>query len=471
MDSKIKEAATEINKANYIRLISHYDADGISAAAIALSALTRLGKKIHLSTERQLKPNVIERLKKERPDLFIFTDLGSGQLEMLNELAESSENKIIVLDHHIPSSTKAHDNIIHINPCLVNKGENEISGAGVTYLLARELDPKNKTLSYLAVVGAIGDIQDENWVLNGMNKKLLEEATDEGILKKDRGLRLFGRTKRPIHKALEYSTDPYIPGITGDESAAVQFLSDLGINLKKGNEWRTLEDLSRDEMKKLATAIICERIMDKEPSPEEIFGNVYTLKLNEREFDVREMATTLNACGRMGMASLGILYALGTGNVYDRIEGIITGYKRMIAKYMTWIRENEGKIKKTQFAYYILAEDNIHENFIGTVTSICEKSIFNDRKVVFGLAFTDDGEIKVSARAPKEVIEKGLSLKELFKKIPEDYGYGGGHVAAGGAFIKRGKEKEFIDICEKYLKDVLGSSKVVEVKEASDGNA
>ncbi|MCD6478152.1 MAG: DHH family phosphoesterase [Candidatus Aenigmarchaeota archaeon] len=435
------------------------DADGISAASIALSALTRMRKKVHLSTEKQVKPELIERLKGEKTDIFLFTDLGSGYLDLLNELGESTHRKIIVADHHLPSpQNESYKNIIQINPYLIGRDENEISGAGVMYLLARELDEGNKDLSYLAIIGAIGDMQDNNgWEMKGMNAEILKESVEIGNLKKIRGIRLFGRMNRPVHKALEYSTDPYIPGITGNESAAIQFLSTLGIGLKdEGGRWRTLNDLSNDEMKKLATAIICERIREKEAKPEEIFGDNYTIKFEDDEFDAREMATSLNACGRMGQSSLGILSALGMPFGLKRLDGVLSGYRKMINRYIRWTKENEDKIIKTKNAYYILAGDQIHENFIGTITSICEKSsILNNGRVVFGFAYTEDGEVKVSARAPKEFVERGLSLKDLFEKVAKEYnGYGGGHQAAAGAFIPIGKEKEFINACENYLESI-----------------
>ncbi|MCK4635224.1 MAG: hypothetical protein KAT37_05125 [Candidatus Aenigmarchaeota archaeon] len=41
-------------------------------------------------------------------------------------------------------------------------------------------------------------------------------------------------------------------------------------------------------------------------------------------------------------------------------------------------------------------------------------------------------------------------------EITSDHeGYGGGHAAAAGASIPKGKEKEFINSCENYLRDKL----------------
>jgi len=453
----LNDAAKEINSVERITVVSHLDADGISAAAVVLSSLTRLGKKIHISIARQVKPEIIEALKKEDTDLFLFTDLGAGYLDMLDDLNKSTGKKIIVADHHLPSPPGEYPNIIHINPHLIGKEENEISGAGVAYLLAKKLDPRNIDLSYLAIVGAIGDMQDEGWKMKGLNTEIANEAIEFGVLKKENGIRLFGRMNRPVHKALEYSTDPYIPGITGNESAAIQFLSTIGIELKRDGKWKTLNDLSEDEMKKLASAIICERIREKESDPEEIFGENYTIRFNGSDFDAREMATSLNACGRMSQHSLGILSALGIKSALERLDGVLSGYRKIITKYIKWVKENEEKIRKTKNAYYVIAGDQIHENFIGTIMSICEKSsILNNGRVVFGFANTESGEVKISARAPKELVDRGLSLKDLFEEITKKYGsYGGGHHAAAGAFIPMGKEKEFIDTCENYLEDKL----------------
>jgi RecJ-like exonuclease len=289
--------------------------------------------------------------------------------------------------------------------------------------------------------------------MGGINREIVEKAVKAGAAQKERGIRLFGRMNRPVHKALEYSTNPYIPGISGDESASIQFLSSLGIELKKDGSWKALNDLSEEEMKKLATAIICERIRESEASPEEIFGEIYSININGDHLDAREMATSLNACGRMEQSSVGILSVLGV-RPFDDINGIVAGYRKMITKYIKWVKESGPK--ETEHAFYINAGDQIHENFIGTITSICEKSaILDSGKVIFGLAETEDGKVKVSARAPKEVVERGLNLKDMMGEVTGDDGHGGGHAAAAGAFIPRGKEKEFIGSCEKYLKDKL----------------
>ena len=58
---------------------------------------------------------------------------------------------------------------------------------------------------------------------------------------------------------------------------------------------------------------------------------------------------------------------------------------------------------------------------------------------------SDDG-VKVSARADRSLVRKGLDLSSVMKIASEMVGgYGGGHNIAAGATIPKGKEEVFLD--------------------------
>ncbi|MFB6088662.1 MAG: DHH family phosphoesterase [Candidatus Aenigmatarchaeota archaeon] len=156
----LEPVTEDIRQSKNIRVVSHYDADGISSASIMLYALSKLDKNVHLSIVNQIKDRVIKRLNREENDLVIFTDLGSGYLDELNEL---KVEKLAIVDHHHIKGEYDGD-FTHVNPHLIGIDGDEISGSGLSYLLARSLDEKNKKLAYIAVIGAIGDIQEEKWV-------------------------------------------------------------------------------------------------------------------------------------------------------------------------------------------------------------------------------------------------------------------------------------------------------------------
>ena len=89
-----------IKKGDVIHLSSHIDADGLSAAGIMGKALLRAGGKFRLRLERWMDEKVAERIAQENAALTIFTDMGSGYLDLLGE--KLANRDVIILDHHQP---------------------------------------------------------------------------------------------------------------------------------------------------------------------------------------------------------------------------------------------------------------------------------------------------------------------------------------------------------------------------------
>lgn len=435
----------KIDKNMPLRIISHHDADGISACAILLKLLNLDNRRYTLTVVQQLNKDLLYLLSKEDYKYYFFVDLGSGQLK---EITKFLKDKIVfILDHHIPAEVKIEENIIHLNPILFGiDGGLEISGAGVVYFFARAVNKEIENLAHIAIIGAIGDLQEKNGFLT-LNQEILDTAVQLNKMKVERGLRLFGAQTRPLHKVLEYSTDPYIPDVTGSESGAIQFLLQLGINPKRGNKWRKFIHLSEDEIKKLVAGIVMKRL--NEDNPEDILGNVYILVEEKEENptrDAREFSTLLNACGRMGNASLGIGTCLGDEKIKKKAIENMVRYKREIVSSLRWYEKNrntEHVIKGKKFLI-INAKNNIKSSLIGTIASIISRSVEVEKGTyILTMADVLDGTIKVSLRKAGKNNE---DLRELIKIICENIENAqfGGHKSASGAIIPLSKEQEFI---------------------------
>ena len=219
MQKAVEKAAVMIKKHDYARVVSHYDADGITSAGIICNALLREGIQFHTTIVSKLERSFVQGLNEE---LIIFCDMGTAQLDLVSEYLK--EKDVIIIDHHrVPlSSNSASSNELvsspppsfaHINPCLSNsehKGEiaGEVCAAGLSYLVARRLSGDNKDnidLAGLAVAGTLGDKLELN---KGINKMIVDEAIKEGVISVKRGLK-FGDGK--IRDLILFSTDPYIP--------------------------------------------------------------------------------------------------------------------------------------------------------------------------------------------------------------------------------------------------------------------
>ena len=198
----------------------------------------------------------------------------------------------------------------------------ELSGAGTTYLVSRAIDKKNMDLSYLAIIGACGDLQDRRLCkLTGINRDILKDGEEKKVVYSKIDIRYFGRETRPVYKMLQYSSDPIIPGLTGRESACIAFLQDTGVKMQDGDNWRKWIDLSKDE-RRLIISNIAQILLNKGFGyrlTSRIIGEVYTLNQEKEGTEVheaKEFATLLNATARYGKFDVGLKVCLGDRDVW-----------------------------------------------------------------------------------------------------------------------------------------------------------
>jgi RecJ-like exonuclease len=452
--ARAAEEFKKLDKKETIRIISHLDADGISACAILIKALNIDSRKYSISIIPQLNENILKELTAENYKHYFFTDLGSSQIDKIKEYL--GDRKVFILDHHEAQKQEI-PGIVHVNPHFYGiDGCKEISGAGVVYMFCKNIKPDLK-MAHITIVGAIGDVQEDIGFLK-LNNAILKEAVESKKIKVTTGIRFFGIETRPLHKILEYSTDPYIPGVSGSESAAIQFLQQLGIKPRTSTGWKKLINLTKEEKKKLVAAIIMKRV--NEENPEDILGNIYTL-VDEPEGsptrDAREFATLLNACGRMNKASLGIGTCLGDKNIRQRAFDHLKDYKREIINAMRWYGENKESPQVIRKNGYIIinAENNIMPSMIGTIASILSKS--NDIKkgtYIMSLAQNDDNTTKISMRISglNSSRSPSVDLFETIKMITREVGgEAGGHQFAAGALIPTDLEEKFISTSIRIL--------------------
>jgi RecJ-like exonuclease len=437
----------------HIKIVSHLDCDGLTAAAIITKALLREGLNFSLSIIKQIEPTILEEISKEDYNCYLFTDLGSGYLSSIEKKLENKN--VFVIDHHKPEETTT--KIHHINPHSFKlDGSLEVSGAGVTYLFAKALNEQNKDLAHLAIIGAIGDIQEKQGFI-GLNMEILDDAISSGKLEVNKGLSMFGSQTKPLQKILEFSTEPYIPGVTGNEQEAINFLNELGIDLKdKDGRPKKLVHLNEEEMKKLITGIIMKRV-GVEKNPEDIIGNIYILTEETEESptrDAREFSTLLNSCGRLKKPSLGIGTCLGDKKSKQEAISLLNSYKQELIRSLNWFYMNKGNGKIIEKDGYVIinAENNVKETMIGTLASIISRTnLYSEGTVVVSMANTIEGNTKTSLRLVGNNPE--TDLRDIIKQIADKIGVeeAGGHKQACGCLIPREKEEDFVRTAQEIL--------------------
>jgi len=441
--SKAQECADFIKKHSSAFVVSHIDADGLTSAAIMGKALERAGMDCDIKFVKQLDIAALTGIADSNPELVIFTDLGSGMLDAIKTLKLNA----VISDHHQPQGTYEH----HLNPHLFGfHGATEVSGSGVTYLIAASLGD-NSDLADLAIVGAVGDLQHmKNGQLIGINRQILEEGAKAGVLHYEKDLLLFGKQTRPIFKLLQYSSDPFLPGISGSEDESIEFLKKIGIR-QHGEKWRRWIDLEPIEKQQIVSSLFQFCLSSGMPatSVQRLVGEVYTL-LHEREGtevrDASEYSTLLNATARYDHSDIGLAVCMGDrGKSYEKASALLNEHRKNLVEGINFVKEIGTS--RMEYLQYFDSGNKIRETIVGIVAGMCASFMKRDVPII---AFADsDGGVKVSSRGNYELIKKGLNLGNAIAEAAKAVGgTGGGHDIAAGAFIPKEAKDEFLKILD-----------------------
>jgi len=449
--------AMHVELGHVIRIVSHRDADGITAAAILAGAVARRGGKFQLSIVKQLSDDVVKELASERRKIYVFSDLGSGSMRLIAKYLEDAT--VVVADHHPPEMEGfKRDEHLLVNP--VPFGANsvrDLSGSGVTYFIATALDRRNKEFAYVALVGAVGDMQEIDGRFHGMNLRIIEDGRKLEIVEIRKELRLFGRESRPLRQMLAYATNPEIPGITGDERKAIEWLRARGFD-PDSHYWQ----LREEEKRKLHDHLVLHMIKNRasKEAIDRLIGDVVVSpKYPEGDVrhEAREFATLLNATGRLNAGTFGVAICLGDEGAYKRALKMLDDYKKEQIEARKFITQNWGTVEELRHAYVFYAGGNIRDTLTGIAANMAINSGLADQDkpvIVFADSSDGDGMVKGSARTTERALRKGYHLGKALKTVAEKLGgEGGGHAIAAGIRIPRDKIGEFSKMIDEILEE------------------
>ena len=429
-----------------VRVISHYDADGLCAAGAMCTALYRAGIDFHLSISRALDEKRLRELKAEGNDLIAFCDMGSGQVGMIEEHLEGST--VVVLDHHRP--LRESSKVFQVNPHFAGlDGTTDVSASTVLFLFAIGLSRNNWDQYILALAGSIGDKQHIGG-LKGLNRKLLDAAVKKGLVRVSKELIL---NSEPLLDALTDSLEPYFVGLSGRRDAVQKLLAHAGIDgsLRVG-------ELSPDIRRELVS-ILALRVLSQGARREIAEGLVAEqFWFESKKIDAREFSSYVNACGRLGREDVGIAYCMGDLEAPVEAVKIRKEYRASVRDGLLTL-EKEGT-KSGRNIQYIYSPD---PSIAGSHAGIGMMYFFDQEKPVIAISRVE-GEARISTRGTAYLVEKGLDLALACRTAAGEVGgSGGGHNIAAGATIPLEKEGEFLgridELVGKQMESVGKSSR------------
>lgn len=450
--TRIKTLAQDIERlaaqGKRFLVLTHIDADGLASGAIMFAALSRRGADVTVRSIPDLDRARIGQLRSQDYDFVVFTDLAAT---LGGELDEALDGRFLAIDHHqIPEDFAS-------KPYFLNAwqygydGGREACSSTMAYLFAATADQSNRDLSHLGVIGAVADRQDmgPGRSLTGLNRKALEDAEACGLVVVSKEPVFSGRATRPIHESIALTNTPFIPGISGSKDAVLASLLKAGIAIKDGSRWRTVSELTNEERLKV-TEMIAGSLGANGGSTDALaglIGEVYTLP-SEDSFtplrDAREFSTLLNACGRMGVAGVGMALCLGdrSAALTDALS-TLANYRLSINKAVQGLTSDSERSAQHGNVVLMRGDDLVDEKLLGPVTSIITSSQQFKDKVVVAIAKSGEAELKISSRvgdAYGKPVNLGVVMREAAEAVD---GVGGGHSMAAGAKIPSSKANTF----------------------------
>ncbi|MBU4139406.1 MAG: DHH family phosphoesterase [Euryarchaeota archaeon] len=432
LESLGEQAASAILEYDAVRLISHNDADGLSAAGIMCNALHRRQILFHATIVSQFDSSTVEMIEKTPQEAVILCDMGSGQAELSSKIKNA-----IIIDHHKPTGKLEH---VHFNPHLAGiDGSSEMCASCGAYMVARHMGD-NTDLAGLALVGAVGDKQ----AINNANKFILDEAVDKKAVSVKKGLRMGGG---PIEELLEYSFEPFLD-ITGDKEKIRAFLDEAGINGR-------INDLTEEQLIKFSSLVALK--LAKQGSISVIgslIGDIIILN-NEIVPNIYDFVNILNACGNAEKSGIGLSVCMRDVSAVD--EAMATARENQ-RKIIDTVRMAQAQIKLGENIRYVML-NNIGGT--GAIAGTMTRYLYPDKPFVT-LNEVED-RIKVSARGTRKLVSAGLDLAFAMREAAASVGgMGGGHDVASGASIPKGTAPNFIEFLDSVVGKQVGKGQQVE---------
>ena len=429
-----------------VRVVSHFDCDGISAASILLKYFNRHGIRYTHTSVPHLDKRILKGFTSEEFTHLVFIDLGSGYVDAIGDLFSVP---VCILDHHAcASDVRFPEHVRILNPHLHGvDGSKDISASGVVYHALRPIDESMGKLSHLAVIGAVGDNQSQP-EFSGLNKKILDEACSEGVVRIRKMIRIDGGLRKPLFRQLQQSSNLKIPGVSGTTEGGKALLEEANVPLRYEGRWLYYADLTQLQEERLAKAIIGRRRDEQEP--EDIYGYHYEVPSERKTSHLRdagEYSTVLNACGRMERASMGVTLCLGSMGAREQVERIVQEYKDELTSVMTWFKEHandESCMIRGDGHLIIRAKDALRPSVIGTLGSMltCSGMVPAGTVVIVTAHLPENNTLKISARSR----DCQVNLRDVIAPVVSAKGGdAGGHVNAAGGLLDISQEEAFYE--------------------------
>lgn len=448
LTQRARRAADAVQAADgLLRVVTHYDADGLASAGVLAHTLRRAQTPFVLTVAKRLDADVVARAAEGDAALLVFADMGSGQADLFADAGVAG--RTVVLDHHVPADGADDVGLAaHVNAHLGGvDGTYAACAATVCHLVAVTLDDGNWDLARLALAGVCGDRQERLGVA-GLNAWVAYEAAARGVVARETALRL---PAGPLGEGLARATDPFVLGLSGRPEQARAFLDDL--ELDPDAAW---EDLDGEARRRLTSRLVAQLLAAgcRADLARELVGPRFTFAAPFRGVgDAGRLAELLNAAGRFDHIGDGLGFLLGQPDVAGRLENAARGYRDRVLEETLRVAEAGADVRRA-----VQVVEVERAALTGTVCGIAMNGFLDqDRATVALHREPGEDDVKLSARGTRRLVERGLDLAEACRVAAGKVGgNGGGHTIAAGATVPLDRLEAFLEAVDEVVAGQVG---------------
>ena len=404
-----------VNQNKTFLIIAAPTPDGISASSLLLHYFYYNNIQAHLIYLPEVSQQIVRELyNKYSESVYIFVDTGSMYFEWIKSFAGKPT---FVIDHiFLPCKDKVVKNYIYnVNPWVFGiDGFREISTSGIVYYILKKIEHDFKDISYLSLVGAVGDLQEN---FTGINEQILNELIEDGVLERKKGLKLFGLISKPLYKALQLSMEVYVPEITESEENIITFLNRLKIPIKSKGGFITYFDLKENEQRKLISEIIKSRIKKNIPNAENILGDLYVIPSGFYFKELHEISDLLEATTRLNKISKAISYIFGDKTVLDDVGDTLIEYKTQLQSILKEIISNVDILKSNNLIIYDITDFTDTPYLISSIANFLSSYFAGNMNKILIVKYLEGNKTLLSIRS---IPHKNLAriILSLSSKLP-----------------------------------------------------
>ncbi|MEJ7641447.1 MAG: hypothetical protein WKF36_04540 [Candidatus Nitrosocosmicus sp.] len=399
---KSQKLLKEIEQQNDIFIFSNNTVDGIISGSLILKSIFNNKGNAALRCSNEKIESTLDEIIKEKHDFYVFTDFGSQVIDIIDKALNEGNYLFINIDEVTKSNSNTYDNII--NPWLYNiNGKEEISSAGLSYLITKNFDRSSNDMLFLPIISAISKDQDvgENRALISLNNEILQDSLKLNIIEQKKRLTFSDIETMEIANVLENNITHYIKEITWNKESSLKVIEDSQISTKSTTgDAKAFNEMDESESIRLLKSI--ERFLqehsklnDSKIVKELLFGYSYILINEESEGflkNTRSFAKVLDCCLNAQRTGLALSLCLGDrGKILKDAHDLVLKYNELIKKLSSQLFREKWRFHDNKETIFINGEGVLDTQNVSSFISFLEKSVsFADRLICLRVPYTEE---------------------------------------------------------------------------------